>query len=599
MAVILTTLPLMAVIWYDAQREFERESLALEQEVQRLTAFITGSVNHLMEETRQVLIAVDAIYRAMPPETSRSVLANLAEQHPYYTQFGVVPVPREMRHPGPPDGTASEAITDQFLARAAESGKLVIGNLHARLPGDKDLLTVAFRVPVASNASPPSIAFAVLDQEWLDALLEEERVTGTQSLFPKDMVLNIMDRSGTILTRHPDKAKWAGKRFPDSEILHEIIRKGVGSADLVGVTGQRRLYAFKSVAAVSGDIMVSIGVSREAALASAKHGLRRSLAGVSAVALLLILGAWFGTGLFITRPVAALVEATQRLGSGDLNARAGAIRGPREIVHLAEAFDRMAGTLHRAAQEQERMQTELAVYDRELRSMSVEIALAEERERQQIAAGLHDKAGPLLATCYMKLGRALKLPAPPEITAALNDSRALIDQAVGELRSLTFDLSSPALYALGLPAAVEELCQDTAKHHSLEIVFQDQGTPKSIPNDQRVVLYRAARELLLNVVKHAEAMRATIVCGGDAEEVFVSVTDDGVGFDAAGAGSGFSRTGGFGLFNLHERLAHLGGRLTVESSRGTGTRVVAALPVQPHATSEEREEPHGNQSLSG
>ena len=80
MAVILTTLPLMAVIWYDAQREFERESLALEQEVQRLTAFITGSVNHLMEETRQVLIAVNAINRATPPEMSKSILANLAEQ---------------------------------------------------------------------------------------------------------------------------------------------------------------------------------------------------------------------------------------------------------------------------------------------------------------------------------------------------------------------------------------------------------------------------------------------------------------------------------------------------------------------------------------
>ena len=101
-----------------------------------------------------------------------------------------------------------------------------------------------------------------------------------------------------------------------------------------------------------------------------------------------------------------------------------------------------------------------------------------------------------------------------------------------------------------------------------------------LSNDERVVLYRAARELLFNVVKHAEATRVTVTCGGDAEEVFVSVIDNGVGFDAADAGQGFSRTGGFGLFNLRERLEHLDGRFTVKSSRGAGTQVTVALPVR-------------------
>jgi len=177
----------------------------------------------------------------------------------------------------------------------------------------------------------------------------------------------------------------------------------------------------------------------------------------------------------------------------------------------------MAKTLQRDTREREELQARLIEYDLQLRSMAVETALAEEQERRQVAAGLHDKAGPLLATCFMKLGRALKLPAPPEIATAIAESRDLIDQTIGELRSLTFDLSSPALYTLGLPAAVEELCRDTAKHHSLDIAFQNQGTPTDLTNDERVVLYRAARELLFNVVKHAEATRITVTCGGDAE----------------------------------------------------------------------------------
>ena len=590
LAVVLTTLPLMALIRYEAQRQFERESQALEQEVRRFTAFITGDVNHLLEATRQILIAVSEISRATGPEAGKHILADLATQCPNYVSFGVVNPAGETYGSDPSASVASELIGEQLLRRAAESGELVVGKFRASSPGGKDLLSVAYCVAGENSAIPPTVSYVVLDLGWLDSLLSEERVTGKKSLFPRDMILSILDRSGTILTRYPDRDRWTGKKLPDARLLDEILQKGEGAADLTGVDGLSRFYAFQSVKAASGDILVCTGVSRDVALAAAKRDMRRSLEGVSIVGFVLILGAWFGTGLFITRPVASLVDATQRLGAGDLTARTGVTRGPREIAHLAGAFDRMAETLQRHAQERERMQAKIVEYDRQLRSMSVEAALAEEQERKQIAAGLHDKAGPLLATCYMKLGRALKLPAPQGVTAALSESRELIDQAIGELRSLTFDLSSPALYTLGLTAAVEELCRETAKHHSLDVAFQDQGTPKDLSNDQRIVLYRASRELLLNVVKHAEATRVTVTCGGDAEDVFVRVTDDGVGFDAADAGRGFSRTGGFGLFNLRERLAHLGGRLAVESSRGTGTRVLVALPVCPRDGQKEGED---------
>ena len=578
-AVLMTTLPLLVLVWQGAQREFKRDSLALEQEVQRITAFITGDVNHLLEATRQMLVAVSWIHRSATPDQERDILARLAESCPYYTRFGVVNAVDSGLLSDSSAYGGSGAGDETMIQRASNSDRIVVGKFQASSSGGKDLLTVAYRVEGNRQGYPDSICYVVLDLGWLDSLLAEERVTGDKSLFPEGMILNILDRSGTILTRYPDKAQWTGRSFPDSDVFREIIQKGEGIADLVGVAGLRRLYAFKSVAAASGDITVSIGVSRDVALAAARSNMRRSIMGISLVGLLLILAAWFGTGLFITRPLAFLVGATQRLGEGDLATRTGEIGGPREIAHLAKAFDHMAETLQRESEEREKMQAKLLLYDRQLRSMSVETVLAEEHERKQIAAGLHDKAGPLLASCFMKLGRMLKVSAQEEVTVALKESRALIDQAIGELRSLTFDLSSPALYTLGLTAAVDELCRDIGEHHGMAIAFQNQGTPQDLGHDQRIVLYRAARELLLNVVKHAEATRVTVICGGDAEEVFVSVGDDGVGFDATEAGSGFSRTGGFGLFNLHERVSHLNGRFVVESSRGSGTRVVVALPV--------------------
>ncbi len=577
--IVLTTLPLQALIWYGAQRQFERESVALEQEVQRLTAFITGDINHLLETTRQMLLAVAKIDQATTAEQSDNIFTDLAQQSPVYEKFGVVYSDEKTPRATSPFHAVPAQLDKQLLRRALASNKLIVGKITSRTAGNKNLLCVAYPVAIKNETNQLAVSFVVLDFGWLDGLLSEERVTGNQSLFPRDMVLNILDRTGTILTRHPDQAKWAGVQFPDSLVLNEILKKGEGSADLIGVTGVKRFYAFKSVEAAAGDIIVCIGVSRETALVAAQRDLHRNLMGVTAIEFGLILATWFGTGLFITKPLTSLVETTRLLGAGDLSARTGITRGPQEITHLAEAFDHMAETMQQDTRERERMQGTLVEYDHQLRSMAVETVLAEEQERRQIAAGLHDKAGPLLATCYMKLGRALKLAAPSAVANVLNESRELINQTIVELRTLTFDLSSPALYTLGLMAAVEELCRDTASHHALLITCHNQGTPNDLSNDARVVLYRAARELLFNVVKHAEATHVTVTCGGDAEEVFVSVADDGVGFDADEAGRGFSRTGGFGLFNLRERLAHLGGRFTVESSRSTGTRVVVALPV--------------------
>jgi hypothetical protein len=129
-AILLTTLPLMALIWYGAQRQFERETLALEEEVQRLTAFISGDVNHLLEATRQILVAVSAIGSVASPEAGRAVLADLAQQCPYYTRFGVVNPAGVTYRAEPAGGRGAEPIDEPLLRRALDSKRLVVGNLH-------------------------------------------------------------------------------------------------------------------------------------------------------------------------------------------------------------------------------------------------------------------------------------------------------------------------------------------------------------------------------------------------------------------------------------------------------------------------------------
>jgi signal transduction histidine kinase len=595
--VVLLIVPLVVLIWLGAHRQFQRSTRELEEEVQRLTVFVAGDVNQLLAATREMLTAVVEIHLAGDPQRTRALLADLDLRCPYYTRFGVASLSGTTCRTESILESGPAPANEELLRRAAASRRLAIGTPIIRPFGGTNLLPVAYCVAAERGTNRALVAYTALDLQRLNTLLTEARVGGQRSLFPREMILNVMDRSGTILTRYPDMARWTGRRLRDTAVVQEIIRKGEGTADLTGVDGQSRYYAFLPVPESSGDLFVCTGVSRHTALAAARSDQQRTLAAVFTVGLILILGAWFGTGIFVLRPLAALLQATQRLGRGDLAARARVARGPHEIIRLAGTFDRMAETLQRDARERERLQAEIVAYDRQLRSMSVEATLAEERERRQIAAGLHDKAGPLLATCYMKLGRLLKAAPPEPMARVLAESRALLDEALGNLRVLIFDLSSPTLYTLGLTAAVEELCQETARHHALAIEFRDQGAPAELPGDQRIVLYRAARELLFNVLKHAEATRVTVCCGGDAEGVFVAVEDNGVGFDSAAIGRGFNRAGGFGLFNLRERVEHLGGRLVVTSSRGTGTRAVVTIPAAPQ--DEAQEERHEDQGAAG
>jgi signal transduction histidine kinase len=98
-------------------------------------------------------------------------------------------------------------------------------------------------------------------------------------------------------------------------------------------------------------------------------------------------------------------------------------------------------------------------------------------------------------------------------------------------------------------------------------------------NDVRVVLFRAIREVLQNIVKHAHARRVSVSVRCQGERILVEVQDDGVGFDTEKVLSICDADKGFGLFDVRERLDYLGGSLTIRSEPGHGTTVVLGAPL--------------------
>jgi signal transduction histidine kinase len=133
---------------------------------------------------------------------------------------------------------------------------------------------------------------------------------------------------------------------------------------------------------------------------------------------------------------------------------------------------------------------------------------------------------------------------------------------------------------LGLGAAIREwLAEEIEKKHGLAVVFEDDGSEKILDTDTSAFLFRAVRELLVNVVKHAQAKNIKVSLQKENKTLIVSVIDDGLGFRHSGKKSLKSKKGGYGLFSIRERLSYLGGSVDIKSVLDRGTGVVLRVPM--------------------
>lgn len=236
--------------------------------------------------------------------------------------------------------------------------------------------------------------------------------------------------------------------------------------------------------------------------------------------------------------------------------------------------------------EQKRTEEKLDQYRRKLRALAAELTAVEVRERRAVAAELHENLGQLLATSKMKIA-ALRTAAPDAVLAArIAEVQGLVEEALQQTRSLTYQLSPPILYQLGLEAALKWLSENMEKQYGVRVLFSRQGESGVLAEESRAFLFSAIRELLVNVAKHAGASQAAVRLRWCGESVEILVRDNGKGFRPGGAfGLCAPRNGvpesqdGFGLFNIQERVSDLGGRLRIRSAPLRGTAVKIHLPL--------------------
>jgi signal transduction histidine kinase len=176
-----------------------------------------------------------------------------------------------------------------------------------------------------------------------------------------------------------------------------------------------------------------------------------------------------------------------------------------------------------------------------------------------------------------------------DFEASLGEIRQLITHSLEDIRSLTFQLSPPLLYEVGLEAAVEWLGEEFEEKYGFHLAFQDDGNRNPLDEETEVALYQMVRELLVNVAKHAKAKKVGISIEKVSGRIRINVVDDGMGFDAMNGMR--PRKRGFGLFNIRQRIEYMGGQLEVESRMGAGARVTLILPLRKKKLSTSRRQP--------
>jgi signal transduction histidine kinase len=199
---------------------------------------------------------------------------------------------------------------------------------------------------------------------------------------------------------------------------------------------------------------------------------------------------------------------------------------------------------------------------------------AQELERRRLARELHDETGQALSSILLGL-RALDEKVDSDVVRdAVAEVRELVVATLQDVRRLAVELRPKVLDDFGLVPALERLAQTFGDQTGLSVRFEPGLADERLPAEVETALYRIVQEALTNIVKHAHARNISIVLVRRPGTVTAVVEDDGLGFAPER-----TRDGGFGLEGMRERVGLLDGRLQIESIKGSGTTIVAEVPV--------------------
>ncbi len=561
-ALLIVLAASFAFILFQSQRA---STAALQNETAQRAAISIGA--HL-DSLHAPLVDAARLRPDLPsatPADQQTLLNELLAQNPSYLELALLDGTGDVRTVAARAGHHIESVdhdADRVAAfQAAQAGQSYLGHVQLMATAQEPYIAMGEPLPGARGAL---VAWINLRHIW--EIVSEVRVGDSGYAY-------VLDADGNLIA-YRDPAPILARQNPlktDAGLRAHLLSPST-AGEYSGLNGVTDLGALAAIESTRWVVVV------ETPLAEAYAVLYRALAWVAALLVAGIVVSAFLARYLATRlldPVELLREGASLIGQGHLDHRI-VIETGDEIEELAAEFNRMTQNLRRARTELEDWAREMErrVQERTEQVIEQKEQLAVLEERQRVARELHDSISQALFTLTITLESAeafLKKDAA-RVPGLLERAHGVAKDAMGDVRALIAELRPAPLEHRALADALREQFAAIAARTGMAVDLQTDGL-KQLPPETEDAMYRIALEAVNNAVNHARATRVMVHLAQRDNQVTLTVTDNGTGF----VNSDF--TGHYGLKTMRERARALGGEVTIESTRGTGTTVRAELPL--------------------
>lgn len=208
----------------------------------------------------------------------------------------------------------------------------------------------------------------------------------------------------------------------------------------------------------------------------------------------------------------------------------------------------------------------------QLRRLAVQLSQAEQRERKRVSTILHDHIQQLIVAARMQL-MCIRTDDCPDKQVSVQTTDEILSETLEAVRTLSVELSPPVLHSAGLVGALDWLAAWMRDKNRFTVHVTADAAAEPAVEDTRFLLFQCVRELLLNSLKHSGVWEAQVCLSRpDPDQIQLVVADCGEGFDPNLLDNRAPEELTFGLFSIRQRLAHIGGKLHIESAPGCGAR---------------------------
>ncbi|MEE8340499.1 MAG: PAS domain S-box protein [Candidatus Neomarinimicrobiota bacterium] len=230
--------------------------------------------------------------------------------------------------------------------------------------------------------------------------------------------------------------------------------------------------------------------------------------------------------------------------------------------------------------EKQKNQEAILIYQSNLKSLTNDLYVTEEKVKRNLAITLHDKLGQLLIAIKYKISELNNKVEKAEHKQIIDEISKVLKDTIKESRNITYELSPPVLYEMGLVSAISWKLEDIEKNKKIKTSLTDESNSYKLEEKIEIIIYRVISELLQNVLKHAKAKNVTITLKLLPNSFIIAVKDNGIGFDLNATKNRAVAQKKFGLFSIMERIRYIGGEMTIKTALKKGTEAVIKLPLK-------------------